>query len=122
MDKIDGEWNASYSEDITPDPVLISGLITTAIDKSAQFKMDTKHPTAFINQYDEGRISYADWMLKLEVIIRRNNPGAVNIDMWQEWTNWQEIYHQNNTPYAAYGISLKKATENLMEGQSPQAQ
>ncbi len=111
MDKKDGDWTASYSSEITPNPQAISVLINTAIEQSSQFQINVKHPTAFVNQYDENRISYADWMLKLEAIIRRNNPGAVNIDMWQEWSNWQEIYHLGNTPYAAYGVSLNAANQ-----------
>jgi hypothetical protein len=120
LEKVDGDWVLGYKKyrydlkDVQKSNVLIGNILKEA-ELTASVRKSMVHKKAYINANPILQPPYEEWLKSLEVIIRRNNVNAVNIDMWMEWSNWS-MHHQSNIgPYEAYGRAVEEGLSMQIE-------
>ena len=115
--KDDAGWHISYEAgdsdyDNSEKVNNLTSRILRALEARSEVANSLKHKAAYINFDASLKSTYEEWLKDVEKIVRRNNPNALNIDLWMDWSNWSMHYQSGVGPYEAYGRALMEANNS----------
>ncbi len=57
----------------------------------------------------------AEWLNQLEIIVRKHNATACNINEWERWEDWSQYFESGMSPNEAYMDSIRENPKNIQQ-------